>query len=296
MKILGLFLTALSLQTLPALPDTVGSDVFIEDKAAGSLVVWQDMTVPENKDYKSVVVMNGDLEFFGRTDHMVLVNGSLKLQEGSEVREKLVIISGKIEQSDGAIIPGEGPSVSWNKEFHFDYKWPWFERWKSGWMDHSFFKILWIPLFIAIPLAFLVLLFGLALLFFAMAPALSQFADEDIRRNPLACLGFGAVGYLCILPAIVLLCITIVGIPFIPLFVLFIMLVLLAGFFAISRTLGQALLSKIGFGKNSLSTLLGLLIMFALSFTPILGRFIVLGLLMVGAGAILRSKVSGRTY
>jgi hypothetical protein len=269
-------------------------EISVDQDDSHTLMISKDVTIPAEKTYKSVVIINGKVEFFGQTENLILVNGAVKLHPGSKVTRQLVVLNGNVEQMKGA----ESPEASVKILGRFGN---WKDKFKSRlneWLPSNdsvegFFsglaRFLFLPLALAVPLAIFVILTVIAMIFLSVAPQLSRLADETFLRSPIASLGWGVLGFLAFTPIVVLMVISIVGIPIIPLFVLFCLLLALAGFFTVCRGLGHWLLSKMIKPSRFVSTLVGLVILFALTFMPIIGSFVGTTALLLGTGAILRA-------
>jgi hypothetical protein len=186
-----------------------------------NIVIWNNLTVPREKTYETIVIMTGDVEFFGIATHLFLVNGSLRLMEGSELSNKPTVLSGRIEQMAGALIADQRPN---------DIEESFWSEWKDELQEYvhdvrSFFnaqttlKWLALPLMIGIPIAIGAVIFLIAALFLIIAPDFAKRAEWNLRQRPVACLIWGRGAYVVFLPRVLLMAISIVGIPLIPFFV-----------------------------------------------------------------------------
>lgn len=271
-----------------------GLELTMRGEESNSLVISKDVTIPAEKSFKSIVIVNGNVDFYGQTEHLVVVSGSVKLRPGSKVSGELVVLNGHVEEMEGASAPNA--SVKFLGQWH-SVKDKWVSRisnWLPSWDTFesyltSLTKILFLPLAIAIPLAIFVVLTFFAMVFLLIAPQLSRLADDTFLRSPLASLGWGALGFLAFTPILVLMAISIVGIPIIPLFILFCLLLMLAGFFTVCRGVGHWGLSKFFRPGRFVSTLAGLIVLYALTFMPLLGKFVGMTALVLGTGALLRA-------
>lgn len=275
-------------------PKASDLEITIDQEESHTLVISKDVTIPADKSYKSVVVVDGKVEFFGRAENLIIVNGGVKLHSGSKVTGQLVVLNGKVEQMEGA----ESPSAQIKILGHLG---GWKDKIKSRldeWTPsfdsvENFFsglaRFLFLPLALAVPLAVFVILTIIAMIFLTVAPQMSRLADDTFLRSPVLSFVWGVVGFLAVTPIVVLMLISIVGIPVIPLFVLFCLLLALAGFFTVCRGVGHWVLSKAMRPGRFLSTLAGLVILFALTFVPFVGGFVGTVALILGTGAILRA-------
>jgi hypothetical protein len=273
-----------------------------EDSAGRALVIWKDVTIDEKIEYETVVVMTGNVEFYGKTERLVVIDGKVRLKAGSAVTSKLILLGGSVEQAQGSSIPEkiESPSMPWLSKMKEKFeKWTKNKEGEEGeTAEENFFSpqtffpwkdYLWLPLSIAIPLGLIVILILGALLFFTIAPQLSRNATETLREFPFPSLAWGALAYLSILPVLVLLALSIVGIPLIPVFVFLMLIFFLAGLFASSQNLGHLALQWTRTQSRMLQTFIGLLILWGLQLVPFVGHFFVFFILIAGTGAVLKS-------
>jgi hypothetical protein len=279
------------------LPLQAESPVFTE--YYDSLVVWDDLTVSEEKSYSTIVVMRGSLDLAGSTDSLVIVDGRVHLTETAKVRESVVLISGHLSQAEGAEVPAvQSPLAAphWlSSHVHqLRNRWEAFkESWKkdeptaeegSGW-----WKLVTLPFYILGILAGAVVLLVLSFLFFMVTPRLSGRAEKTAIERPFVSLIVGFVGYLAVIPIAILLIISIVGILALPFYLIGVMLVAFVGLFAGFRAVGSFVLNRVGVSNFILSTTLGMLLALALSFAPFVGGAVIYLVWLWGTGALLHS-------
>ena len=256
------------------------------------------MTVPEEKTFEHVVVMNGNVEFLGKASSMVVVNGRVNLGPKAEITDRLVLINGKIVQQEGAKVPnivGSESAEPWLKE-----KWTHFKnRFANGFTNSgtfSIFKILALPLVGVFLLAVAALMLIVGIVLFYVAPSFSHRADDALQASPFASLIWGLVGYISIVPILIVLLISIVGILVIPFYLIFVMLIGFAGLFAGLRGLGIYVLRKFGQENVVLGTFVGILIGFAVLMAPFFGQLAFSLIWIAGTGALLKSFTMTTRY
>ena len=267
------------------------------------LVISKDMTLPADKTFENVVVLKGNIDVYGKIENLVVIGGHIHLFSGSEVSNQLIVLEGSIQQDEGAIAPLRAfTKRTWSEKWK-DFKEKFRHEINSGWLSfeglqdktnpyfEQFSGLLWIPLAIALPLACLIVLFGISLVFLFIAPRISLFADESFQKHPIASLIWGMGAYLLFIPILGLMAISLIGIPLIPIFVLFAVLILFAGFFSVCRSLGVLALKKIERNKNILATFIGIILLFLISFVPVFGHSLVFLAMVAGTGAMLRSLI-----
>jgi hypothetical protein len=260
-----------------------------------NIVIWNNLTVPQEKTYETIVIMNGDVEFFGKATHLVLVNGSVRLMEGSELSNKPTVLSGRIEQMAGALIADQ-TSIETEETF--------WSEWKDDFQEYvqdlrNFFnaqktlKWLALPLMVGIPIAIGAVIFLIAALFLIIAPDFAKRAEWNLRQRPFGSLIWGFGAYVLFLPLVLLMALSIVGIPLIPFFVLFALLVIFAGLIAGCLAVGRLILSFVGIQSYLGGVALGIIAVTALHLIPWIGPICGSIIWIAGGGGILRS-LAGR--
>lgn len=120
-------------------------------------------------------------------------------------------------------------------------------------------------------------------------PKIFEKVTVAITKEPFASLGWGTIGGLLFLLAIILLTLTIVGIPIAILLGLsFFLISFMAKLFA-SFFIGRQILVNFVGDRRGWALSLGLVIFYLLNFIPVLGRFIQMVLTLVALGALVLS-------
>jgi len=270
-----------------------GVRVFVETD--DSLVVMQDMTIPPGRTFEHIVLLNGHLVFAAKTKTMTVVNGSLQLEPPAEITEKLVLVSGSVSQADGVKSPpavGSGAVSDWASGEAREWwstaqdKWLAFkEKIESG----NLLGFLALPFAALVMIALIIILAAVGVVLFFLAPSLSYRADQILRQSPFLSILWGVAGYIAVMPVLILMLISIIGILVIPFYVIFVLLVAFAGLFAGCRGLGMFILERLGLSNMALATFVGLLIVFASLWAPLIGNFFFSLVWIAGTGALLRS-------
>lgn len=149
----------------------------------------------------------------------------------------------------------------------------------------------------AMGLAFwLVTLFAAGVLWVLLFPRFSDAARVQLQKAPAASLGAGLLVLVAMPMAVLLLAITLIGLPLAGVLVAAYGLVLLAGYLVVATTLAERLLGAAGkAGATSPAPRLAalavaLLLLVLVSAIPVLGWLIALGALMAGSGALVRQR------
>jgi len=287
----GILLALLCLP--PALWAQNGDPSFIEDGDDRTLVIWKDMTIPEEKDYENVIIAKGDVEFLGSTDALVLVRGKVTLGPNAKIRQRLVVLSGSVVQTPGATLPDDDkPSTIFNKGRE------WLSNLKSYFGALPFGETRsWTA-----PFQTLALFFLWVLLVFLSGLMPSLFGNAERFLLPGQFLGSGLISllfWLFLIPVLFLLTISIVGILAIPFVLLLYSLALIAGVGVCGRTLGSLLIRRSSLvwpHTKILELTVGVILLFALSLLPIVGRAVLMILVFVGMGAFLRAIFDGQRF
>lgn len=110
-----------------------------------------------------------------------------------------------------------------------------------------------------------------------------------IKANSVAAFGIGILGYLLVIPSILLLVVTIVGILLIPLFIVLLILSAVLGYLTVSAAIGERLKIKLGSTNEVLWQMAAGVVMLKLvGLIPFLGTVVVFILSTAGFGAVLR--------
>jgi hypothetical protein len=138
----------------------------------------------------------------------------------------------------------------------------------------------------------MIVLFALAALTFALFPKHVQAAGEALLARPGPVLGWGLLAAVLAVPLMILLAVTIIGIPLIFVEILLLALAGILGYTAISRLVGEKIVGAASTREvNPLGAIaLGVLILGVVSMVPLLGGLVGLLLLVLAVGAALASR------
>ena len=138
----------------------------------------------------------------------------------------------------------------------------------------------------------MVVLFALAALTFTLFPRQVQSAGEAVLSRTGAVLGWGLLALVLAIPLMILLAITIIGIPLIFVEMLALALAGILGYTGLSWLVGGKVLGAASAGTvNPLGTIaLGVLILGAVSMIPLAGSLFSLAILVLSVGAALTTR------
>jgi hypothetical protein len=192
-------------------------------------------------------------------------------------------VGGEVIAVGGEVTKEEGASVA--------------EKITQVYMPHfipslvNFMKGRWIALWATISLLALLGLLGLAILITALAPDhIAHTVNSLIRSFPTALL-WGLLWAILIVPVIVLLAISIVGIILIPVVIFLVGLALICGYIAASIFIGKKVLASVKRHPFPFAEVItGILILFLIGFLPVAGALVKAVFLIAGFGAVITTR------
>lgn len=138
----------------------------------------------------------------------------------------------------------------------------------------------------------MVVLFALGALTFSLFPRHVQTAGQALLSRPGAVIGWGLLAVVLTVPLMILLAITIIGIPLIFVEILALALAGILGYTALSRLVGEKIVGAASAGTvNPLGAIaLGVLILGAISMVPLAGSLFSLLIFALAVGAALGTR------
>lgn len=239
--------------------------------------VRRDILISREMTVNDVVLLRGSATVYGKVDgNVVILGGSLHLKEGAVVRGHVVIIGGEITSDPSARIEGKTtqvyvprflPSVA--------------NLLSGGWV------VAWAALSVMVLVGFL----GLAVLLVALIPSHVTTAVASMESSFGISFLWGLFWTVMIAPIAILLAISIVGIILIPLEILLAALAYLIGYIVAAVFVGKSIFISL---KQSpppfVDAVIGIMILYAVSFVPILGPAIKAVFLITGFGAVMLTR------
>lgn len=250
-----------------------GGSANMQGTDLGDLAVFGGSATVDGPVTGNVVVFGGSPVINNRVGgNLVVFGGTAHLQDGAEIMGDVFSIGGSTERTGNAVVHG---SIS--SGFGLFGGW----HFLSGAFD------VW-RLFSAI---------FLGLIFFWLFPLATNRAASAVVGNPAKAALAGFVGYLAIVPAIILLALTLIGIPFIPIFLLAILVARLFGQVALALLAGKWIISRFQSGGASewILVVLGLLGLGLISLIPVVGVFASLFYSLVGFGGVILTRFGTRS-
>ncbi len=232
------------------------------------------------------VCIGGPVEVSGTVDgDVVSVGSQVSLGESARVGGDVTSVGGSVLRAPGAVIAGEVTSVAfpalrfnmrdlrWNRIPRMFWQVPW--GWVAG---------LWWG-------ARLVGILALSLIIVAIWPNNTASVAAAVETSLGRALLIGLVAWLIFVPGIVLLAITLVGIPLIPIWALFFVVAGVLGYAAIAVLVGD----RVGRLANSRMSMLakvivGVLVLALLGLVPGVGFVVGIAVAIAGVGAVLDTR------
>lgn len=237
-------------------------------KIGGSVVVEEGEVV------KDAVAVGGSVTVRGEvTNDAVAVGGSVMVEPGAIVRGSAVSVGGEVRQAEDAVIEGGITEV-------------------SGFIPEEVFGDIgrnWPAVFAGMRIVTFIGFLALALVAIALFGGTFGAIAGEAMRHPLQNGLWGLLALVLIPPVLVLLAISIIGIPFIPLVIVLIVCDIVVGYIAMGLLIGERVASafhKPDIGKV-LAALIGLTLLWAVGWVPFLGWLVQVVAVLVGFGSTL---------
>lgn len=245
-------------------------------RAGKSVVkVGGDIVVASGKRVESAVAIGGDVEVMGFVEEdVVAIGGGVYLRPGAVVRENAVSIGGEVEVADEARLYGDRVEVN-------DFRLTHLILFRSPWL-HS-----------VVPFGFQVVTFlgflALGVLVTVLLPAPVKRFSQQLKNYPLPSAGWGVLTLILIVPVIVFLAISIIGIPLIPLTVAGLFILAFLGTLALAHLFGERLFQALNKPHPAivLNVVLGLLLLWVLKFIPFIDWLVNIVILIFGLGSVM---------
>jgi hypothetical protein len=270
-----------------------GDRIDIHDSGTGIVRIWSDAYVPAGEVVDGeVVAVFGSVTVEGTvTQEVVAVMGSVHLKPGARVDGDVVSIGGTIEQGPGVTIKGESVQLG-------------FSPFTFGLPARS-------VILFAIATGWLVSMFT-GWIFALLFPAGMLRVATMVERRPAASFFLGVLSLPGFFVALILLCITVIGIPLAVLLPMIYMLIGYAGQLAATavlgaritrRSLADGVMAPLLVGTVFVAALLGVGAVMLVGggaaqpvslFLLVSGGLLVLGLGALGTGAFLLSRFGTR--
>lgn len=251
------------------------------------VIVGGSLTIGPEEVVDDAVVIGGSLTIHGQVrGDAVAVGGSVRLESGAVVRGDAVAVGGPLEVAPGAVVRGDRVSVGGSIG---DVLGSVLSRTRD-WGDQIPWGTLAIIGAILRNIAFL----ALAVLVLAFAPRRIEHIGHYLAARPVTSLAAGFGLFVAMIPLVVLLAISIIGLPLVPAALLFFVAVLVVGLTSVCVWLGNRLPLFEGRKGPFGALLLGAAMIFLVDLVPFVGGLVVFVAAMMSAGAVLLSRFGDR--
>lgn len=244
-----------------------------------------DIVVEEAVRVRDAVAIGGHVTVNGVVEHdVVAVGGSIMLGPESVVGRNVVSIGGAIDKAEGAEVQGD--IVEMNLPILASSL---TSAFRDSWQELRWaFQILSFIAFVGF--------LALALLVIALLPKPVGLVAAAVQSDTLRVALWGLLGMVLIVPLAFFLAVSVVGLVLIPLYGFLVLCALLAGYIAVAQLIGRKFATALKRPDQPMiwETFWGMLILWAISWVPILGWLAngVAGLL--GLGGVITCLLSAR--
>jgi hypothetical protein len=277
-----------------------------ERRGGGDRVMRGDQVIGPGERAREVVVLMGSvrLEPGATADQITAVMGSVDLGPGVQVEREVVAIGGDIHVSPGArvgadavsiggrIVIDEGGEVE-GQQTSIDVPGLGGLLTLAGtrsWGAHRHTSPLWRVASLLLEFA---VFFGLGLLVFVLFPRRVETLTGSLVHAPVKAVLTGVLGMLAVPVAIILLVVTVIGIPFIAVVVFALAIAAVLGYTALALHFGRALPFRFERGAPILQLAIGTAILVAIGQIPILGWLAWMAAWLFVFGVVLRTRFGG---
>ncbi|MEN6474350.1 MAG: hypothetical protein ABFD81_10075 [Syntrophaceae bacterium] len=248
--------------------------------------IGEDLFVAPGEEVMNALVIGGDAYVQGAVrQDVVALGGSIFLGPRSRVDGDVTAVGGSIVKQDGARVGGDlstvqtpdlGPLVKRLSRSEMPMIMPHVLHY-SGVMQ------------------FIGLLF-LGIVLAAVLPGTVSHVSSIVEHHLLRVVFWGVLALLLIVPVGLMLLISLVGIVLIPLEVIFIICCGLLGYVAAAHLVGRKIRRALKLSEKSvmLETVLGLVVLFLVSWVPFLGWFVLAILVFLGFGGVMAAMMMRR--
>lgn len=246
-------------------------------KGHNIIKINKDIEISEEMIVDDVVAVGGSVTVSGRVENSVVaVGGSVILKSGARVGGQVVAVGGDVVKDESAAIIGKITQVDMPNFIPSIATFL-----KGGWLA------LWATLSLLALLGFL----GLAILLVALIPENVGRTVNALEKSFISMFLWGVLWMILIVPVAVFLAISIVGIILIPLEILLAALAFIIGYIAAAIFIGKnVLLSFKKIPPPFVDVILGILILFLISFVPVVGAVVKALFVTAGFGAVIATR------
>ncbi|HEY2510391.1 MAG TPA: hypothetical protein VGI39_06035 [Polyangiaceae bacterium] len=300
---------------VPPVPPVPGVHAHAHHNKHDRTITGGHQTIAKGESVGDVTVFGGSCDVYGDVEgDLAVFGGSAHIHEGGEVHGDAVTLGGNVQVDDGATIDGDvtriGGSFHSSDKAHIggtsrdgkegvtvsvsgdddddDDKSPSISSEPKTPVSHG--RHLLEAVGATLTESSLLFVFGAVLL--ALATRRMDALKVEVASRPMKSFALGVVGALASLVALVVLCVTIIGIPLAIVGVLGAVVAIYGSITAVLTTLGQALLGH----KTSnpyVHLAVGCLILFVGGSIPWFGGLLITAVVLTSIGALVATRAAG---
>tara|TARA_R110000868_G_scaffold31675_2_gene116031 strand:- start:16951 stop:17808 length:858 start_codon:yes stop_codon:yes gene_type:complete len=246
----------------------LSNSAFAEQSLPKNIIIYgNDFTVKKNETFNNITVLGGNLDLEGTiTNNVTVFGGDLTITRNAKINGAINIFGGKIITESGVQLPKNYNTTTLPDELKKLATSP--KMLFSGITAYNLFKI---NLNITKHLLFLVL--GMLCIWFFEKNIISMVAG--VKKHPIKSFSFGLLAWILFIPILILLIISLLGIPLIPFLIIFYLVASIFGWTAISCFVGEKIIQKWSSSKKQYTAfIMGAIVLMVFSFIPILSMVI----------------------
>lgn len=247
--------------------------------------IGSDVSIMAGEEAEDLVVIGGNASVAGHVKgDIVVIAGGIDLKDGAQVDGDIVNIGGNFSKTDNAVTGGDVVKLLSGGVFKYGFS---FLASLIGLGITAILMVLYKGLFFLT-----VLIIGLLALYIANEKTHQTIGDYFLKK-PIKSFLFGLLVMAAVVVINSVLIVTIIGILIVPIVLTIIFLLGCWGSAILLTMLGEKLLHKSGAGKYA-EFIVGLLILFLLTFIPFAGALIFTILNIVALGAVVATKMGNK--
>lgn len=276
-----------------------------DPSAQDRVTFGDDVVVKPGEKVNDVVTTGGDADIAGEVfGDVVTTGGDVHVRKSAVLHGDIVTLGGDVEIDDGAVIEGQhvnalggsgfGSSIAKLAKQHGG-------RWSAAHEADDDWVPTWVPFWLADGLrdiagrvAHYTLLFLLALLLLSLVPERLSALERTLMKAPGRALALGFVAGIAAVVSIVVMAITIIGIPAALVVALALPIAVYLGLAAVAASLGAALPIETLRERPIAQLASGVGVLFVLSLVPVIGSIGMFAAATIGFGAVLLTRFSKR--
>lgn len=245
----------------------------------GRVNVGGSVEVKQGETVREAVAVGGSTTVLGHVrGDAVAIGGSVLVKNGAHVEGDCVSIGGSVNVEDGAVVDGEHVSIG-------SFLGPVGLTGVAG--TFGALALVWT---VGVTLLQVLGLLALGSLFVAFLPGRMDRMKQAIVTRPGPAGGVGVLALVGIVPATVLLVVTIVGIVLVPFLWLFFGVVVALGLTLVAQLIGERLPMRAEWRGPFVTLAIGSLVLALVRLVPFLGSVVFVAAMLVGIGAVLLTR------